>query len=389
VRVLQVASYYWPATEFGGPVQSVAALAEALREAGCDVEVLTTNARGPGAGERVAAGSRLVRGVPVTYCEAVGPLRYFCAPGLVGSLLRRLRGTDVVHLHGIFTFPTAVGARLARLYGVPYMVAPRGSLDPWALGQKSLKKAIYMAAIEESTLRGAAAVHYTAVREALGVPKELRDLPHVVVPNCLNVQSLAGVDDPVARRDSFEVVALGRIHQMKGFDTLLPAMAKVVAREPRAFLTVAGPDDGGYRRVVERLAVALGIGSAVRFVGTVDEVGRATLLGRCALVALPSYRENFGMAVAEAMAAGLPVVVSDGVALADDIEEFRAGLVVAREPDAIASALLLLLGDAARRQEMGERGRKLVRERFSRRAVGAAMLDAYRGMLAGRPTSDA
>lgn len=377
MRIAHVTPYYHPAVEWGGPVRSVAMLAQATARAGAEVEVLTTNARGDPRLPRVPSGTREVGGIPVTYVEARGPRRFFFSTELARSLERRLARLDVVHVSGIWTYPVVAAARACERYGVPYVVSPRGSLDPWALGQKRWKKRGYLLLVERRTLHRAALLHFTSEDEHRTAPEEFRALPHAVVANCLDVEPLLGLerDDPAPAVPEFLV--LGRIHPMKGFDVLVPALGQLAARGVPARVAVAGNDEGGYRAEVERLVRAHGVAERVRFVGEIEGEAKRAALRRASLLVAPSYRENFGNAIAEAMAAGLPVVVSHRVGIAPEIVEHGAGLVVALDPGAVAAALAALVADPARRAEMGRRGRELVRTRWSAPAVAAAMLAAY------------
>ncbi len=376
VKVLQVCGMYLPATEWGGTTTAVAAYAEALQRTDVDCEVFTTTARGNPQLPAIEPGTRDVRGVRVTYFPARPARQSFVAPALVPALVRRIREFDLVHTHMLWAFPGIMVARIAELLRVPYVVTPHGSLDPWSLEQRKWMKRAFLYASENRTLRRAAAVHYTAAAERANVPERFRDLPSVVVPNVVDATELGTVD--ARERDaSFDVLILGRIHLMKGFDILVPAFRQILASEPRARLVIAGPDEGGYRAAVERMIAEAGIGAAVTFTGHVDEAGRALLFGRAALLVQPSYRENFGMAVAEAMASGLAVVLSDRVNICDDVAAAGAGLVVPREPAALARAILTLLADPARRRHMGEHGRRLVATRYAPAAVAAQLRRMY------------
>lgn len=378
MRVLHVCGIYLPATEWGGPTYAVANYAGALQQAGVACEVFTTTARGDRGLPALPPGTRDVDGVPVTYFPAPAVSQAFLAPAMAAALARRVREFDVVHTHMLWAFPGIVASRIARLAGVPYVVTPHGSLDPWSLSQRRRLKQLFLLASERATLRRAARVHYTADAERANAPADLRDLPSAIVPNVI-----APSDAPRADGGT-DVVILGRIHVMKGFDVLVPAFRDVVARRPEARLVIAGPDEGGYRAEVERMIAAAGIGGAVTFTGHLDARARDALLARCALLVQPSYRENFGMAVAEAMAQGVPVVVSDRVNICDDIRAAEAGLVVPREAPAVAGAIATLLGDAGLRARMGEAGRRLVRARYAPAVVGPALRAVYEAAQAAR-----
>lgn len=375
MRIVHVTSYYHPAAEWGGPVRSVALLARATARVGAEVEVVTTNARGGPGLPQEPPGTRSVDGIPVTYCQARGPRRFFFSPELADEVSHRIAGADVVHVHGLWTYPVRAAAWACQRQGVPYVLSPRGSLDPWALRQSRWKKRAYLLLGEERTLRQAALLHFTAEDERRGAPPALVPGPHAVVPNCLELDDLRGLGR--AEVDPPELLILGRIHRMKGFDVLVPALRRLVDGGSPARLVIAGNDEDGYRAEVERLVAQHGLGDRVTFLGEVGGERKLAALRRASLLVAPSYRENFGNAVAEALAAALPVVVSERVGIAADVASAGAGVVVPIDPAALAAALARLLSDPGLRAEMGRRGRDLATRRYSGPAVAEAMLTAY------------
>jgi glycosyltransferase involved in cell wall biosynthesis len=312
--------------------------------------------------------------------DALG--RASAAPALVPWLWRNVPGFDLVHVHLLWSFPGMLASAVCRARGVPHVVSPHGALDPWALEQRALEKKLFLAAGERRNLETAAFLHFTTGAERAVAPGWARALPAEVIPLAVDAAPFLALGRGGARASSREVLLLARVHPMKGFDVLLPAWRRVVAAEPRARLVVAGRDEGGYRARVEALAEAAGVAATVVFTGHLDERGREEVLARAALLVAPSHRENFGLAVAEAMAAGLPVVVSDRVNICDDIAAAGAGEVVPLAAEPLAAGILRLLGDPVARAAMGARGRALVAERYAPAAVGAAMRAAYEGLLA-------
>ncbi len=384
MKVLHVCGMYLPATEWGGPPFAVAGYVEALGRAGVTCEVFATTARGSRALPAIEPGTREVGGVPVTYFPARSERQSMIAPAMVPALARRLREFDLIHTHMLWAFPGIVTDWLSVVRRVPYVVTPHGSLDPWALDQRKWTKRAFLAVSERHTLRRAAFVHYTAEAERQQAPAWLQGVRSEVVANVIDPEGFVP-GDPEIRGASTDILILGRIHLMKGFDILIPAMREVVAAIPKARLVIAGHDEGGYRAEVEAMVEREGIGASIDFTGHVDATGRADLLARAAVVVQPSFRENFGMAVAEAMAAELPVVVSDRVNICDDIAAAEAGLVTPRDPSALASALIDVLRDPERRLAMGRRGRVLVAERYAPAPVGKAMRAAYERALSLTP----
>ena len=220
---------------------------------------------------------------------------------------------DIVHLHCLWVSSTVLGARICEVLGVPYVVGPRGCLNRWALDQKRWKKRAYMALAEARTLRKAAGLHFTSAAERDEVGSDVRVLPHVVVPNAIRLDDLLDIPLLDGVPEVMKFLIVGRIHPVKGFDVLLPALAAVRRAGHEFTLAVAGGDEGGYEATVRRLAAEHGVAGRITFLGRLDRPQLAEQLARATAVLVPSYQESFGMAAAEGMAAARPVVVAEGV----------------------------------------------------------------------------
>jgi glycosyltransferase involved in cell wall biosynthesis len=382
VRVLHVSGCYFPAREWGGVPSAVASTVGALSQAGVDVEVWTTTQRSSRALPPIAPGVQVLDGVPVRFFRSVHALgRAFFAPGLVEALWRRVREFDAVHVHMLWTAVGIAAARMCQLRGIPYFFTLHGALTPEALGQREREKRLFLAAAERRNLLRAALLHFTFEAERSAAPDWTGGVRTAVIPNALDVAPFLPLGESGARAESRVVLMLARVHPLKGFDVLIPAMRHVVDAEPSARLVVAGPDEGGHLARVKAAVAAAGLTGHVDFSGLLDPTARAHALESAAVLVAPSLTENFCLSVAEGMASGLPVVVSPGVRIAGEVAAAGAGLVVERDPRQLAAALLRLLDSPEERRAMGARGRRLVAERFDPRAVGAALRDAYAGAL--------
>ena len=385
MRLLQVVSSYLPAVRYGGTIVSVHGLCRALAARGHDVHVFTTSVDGAG-DSAVAHGEPVdVGGVKVWYFRSRHLRRLYWAPALGEALAAHVGGFDVVHTHAIYLWPLWAAARAARRAGVPYVVSPRGMLERDLVSRKNpLLKGLWLAGIERHNLAGAAAIHVTSRREsdeaaAFGLP-----LPAVhEIPNGVDLNPAVG---PVSAAVG-EIVAggpyvlfLGRINWKKGLDRLLRALVNV----PAARLVIAGNDEENYRGVLHQLADRLGVAARIAYTGPVQAGDKAALLAGADLLVLPSYSENFGNVVIEAMAAGRPVVVTSEVGVAEAVTDAQAGLVVDGDSGELASALTRLLSQPALREEMGARGRAAARERFAWPAVATRMEAMYESLLNGR-----
>ena len=382
VRLLHVVPTYLPATRYGGPIYSVHALCRTLAKHGHDVHVFTTNVDGSGVSAVLLGAPVDLEGVMVWYFPTSIGRRLYHSPAMAAALAAQVQSFDCVHLHSVFLWPTMAAARAAVRCGVPYVIAPRGMLVGDLIKRKSrFWKQAWIALFERRNLQRAAAVHVTSEIEAtelrkLGLPARRI----VVVPNGVDMPTVR-IETAIARQPGVvRVVSLGRINWKKGLDRLIEAMVHV----PKAELVIAGNDEEGYQTKLEDLAVRLGVAARVRFPGPVHGDAKWQLLESADVFVLPSHSENFGNAVLEAMAAGVPVVVTPSVGLAAAIASAGAGLVVEGTPEAIATAICDLLADPALRQRMAGAGRRTASETFSWEAVAHALELVYADAAAGR-----
>ena len=369
MRILHVVPTYLPAWRHGGPIVAVHGLCRALAARGHEVAVLTTDVNGSGRLDVPLGAPVPLDGVRVRYFPVRAPRRLYFSPALGRTAREEAAGFDVVHLHSVFLWPTSAAARAAERSGVPYVVSPRGMLVPDLIrAHGRWRKLAWMLLAERHTLERAAALHATSALEAEEAARLDLPLPPVfVAPNGVDLP-----EEPRGDREPF-LLFLGRVSWKKGLDRLIPALAHV----PGAELRIAGNDEEGLRPELERLAQAAGVAERVRFLGPVAGEEKAALLGRAAVLVLPSRSENFGNVVLEAMAAGCPVAVTPEVGLADTVRETGAGIVADGDPARLGAALAGLFADRGRLGEMSRRGAEAARERFGWEAVARRMEELY------------
>lgn len=361
---------------YGGPSRAVVFMTKALVDAGHDVDIATTNADGD-ADLDVPLGVPVdVDGVTTRYFSRHGRATWKPSWSLGRWLWANAARYDVIHAHACFSYTTAAAAVAAGHAGVPLVVRPLGTLDAWSIGAKRWKKAPYYALVERRNLASAAAIHVTSTIEAdglapLGFAHKTVTIPiGIPVPHAVELR--AGAGRPLS------LLFLSRLHPKKGLPILLAAVARARERGLDVTLTIAGNAEDGYDRVVDAIVAERGLGAHVTRLGYVDGAEKEALYAAADVFVLPSYQENFGIAVAEAMGRGLPVVVTDAVALATEVREVGAGVVVnVDDVEALARAFVELADDAHRRSA-GRRGRQLVLDRFSIEACARALSGLYR-----------
>lgn len=377
LRILQVVPAYYPAVRYGGPIRSVHALAKTLVERGHEVHVFTSSMDGSKDLEVPLATPVNIDGVLVYYFP-VPRLRRLCwCPAMKTALKREIASFDVLHLHSVFLWPTWAAARAARAAGVPYVIAPRGMLGMEVIRRKSRwVKSAWIHLIERKTLREAAALHVTADLERIEIQALHLQLPKIFcVPNGVGWpdQHMPLSEGPFADIAKPYALFLGRIDAKKGLDRLIAAWKWV----PDLTLIIAGNDESGYQKELEKLANLHQAAARIRFVGSVADRHKWALYEHATMFVLPSYSENFGNTVAEAMAMGCPVVVTPEVGLAGLVRASGAGIVVDGAPRPLADAIRALLKDSASRRIAGERGRFAARRHLSWESAASLMESVY------------
>jgi glycosyltransferase involved in cell wall biosynthesis len=376
MRVLHAISEIDP--RFGGTATAVTALARAQKRAGLDVSVFSTIYQVPA----VAAAELLEsEGIKVTQ---VGPYqsRLRVNPELIRALQPNIAAADVVHVHALWEQVQHAASRLAHAAGKPYVITPHGMLDPWSLNQSRWRKKLYLAWRMRRDLNEASAVHYTADAERdLAKPVGLTS-PTIVEPNIVDLSDF----DPLPSRGAFRarhpqladkpiVLFLGRLHPKKGLELLIPAFAQ--AKLPEAFLVIAGPDPDNYSPLLRDLAARENVADRVLFTGMLRGRDRVEAFVDSDLFALPSYQENFGIAVVEALAAGCPVLLSDQVNIYREIVAGNVGSAVPTQIAPLAQELKRWMTDESARRAASSIAATFVRARYDAAAVAQRWVQTY------------
>lgn len=290
-----------------------------------------------------------------------------------------VEAADLVHTHSQWTFPVWWGCRTALAAGKPLMMSPQGCLDPRRLVHSAWKKRL-AGLFDRGFLRRATVIHATSSAEQGWIQRYVGGSPHVaVIPNGVDMPPPHPLTKPAGRPRTRTVLSLGRLHPLKGLDLLVDAWRMVSpGLEPgdRWELVIAGPDEQGTRAALERQARQDGL-SNVRFTGPLYGEDKARALAGADLFVLPSRSENFGIVVAEALAAGVPAITTTGTPWQEIHGSCGWWVDVAAEPLASALREAMNLGDDER-AAMGERGRSLVEAKYRWASVGRAMVELYR-----------
>ncbi|MHB8644063.1 MAG: glycosyltransferase [Gaiellaceae bacterium] len=379
----------------GGVSASVIDLALGLQHIGVETTVFTTDLAGPAH----ASPSRPVRfdELPAGAAEldirafrSIPPRRLAVSIALGRAVRNDMHRFDVVHIHSLWLQPQFTAARAARRHGVPYIVAPHGMLDPYLRSRGRGRKALMSAIVQRRMLDGAAFIQFTTDDEARLAADVLPAVPRAIVPNPISWDAFQQPAEVSGfRREKLRghtgpvVMSLGRISRKKGLDILVRAFAITARTHTDALLAIVGPDDDGLRPELELLARTLGMQDRVVFTGIAEREERLAALAAADIFALPSHTENFGVAVVEALASGLPTVISPAVNIAPDLLRARAGVVAETTPEAFAAELDALLANEGRRVDLGTRAREFAR-RYDRTSVATRFAVLYESCAAHR-----
>jgi len=371
---------------YGGPSQMVLGLAPALAKAGAQVTVLTTDSNGDTGQKPLDVPLNVPieqDGYQIIYFRCAPFRRYKFSLDLLQWLKSHAQEFDVAHIHALFSPVSSAAATVCRQQKLPYILRPLGTLDPADLQKKKLIKQVYVALIERQNLAGAAAVHFTSEQEAkvsnrFGVSTTDLVIPLGVVPPVGGMGNVRGQWDIPS--DVPLVLFMSRIDPKKGLNILIPALEKLWESDYRFHFVLAGtnPQDPGYEKKIRSQIENSPLKSCTTITGFVSGELKASLLQTADLFVLPSYYENFGIAVAEAMVARTPVIISDQVHIWPEIQDSESGWVGAMEVEAMVELLEVAVKDSAERQRRGLNAQNYALQHFSWGAIARQTLEAYR-----------
>lgn len=314
-----------------------------------------------------------------------GPRRLGRSPGMRRWFdeAGRSQAVDLIHNHGLWMMPNVYSGSAAKRFKIPLVISPRGTLSDWAFHHGSSLKRLFWPLVQRPALTTVSCFHATSEAEYEAIRRRGFHTPVAVIPNGIDIPVLA----PKRPGSCRTLLFLGRLHPSKGLELLLPAWRAVQDHYPEWRLVIAGPDRDGYGMKMRKLADDLGL-TRIEFVGALMGQDKWTAYQAADLFVLPSYSENFGMTVAEALASGVPAVVSKGAPW-EGLEEKKAGWWIDLGIDPLTSCL-----DNALSQSpdvlgaMGQRGREWMQAEFSWKRIGGMMTETYAWIIKGGETPD-
>ncbi len=380
-------------TVYGGPSKLLPLLAAELARRGLRIDLVTTDADGKATLD-VPVGRWLEQdGYRQQYFRRLGTAEYKLSVPLAAWLARHVAEYDLVHIHSDFNFPVLAAAAMCRWRKVPYLLTPHGMLEPWALGYKAWKKRFYYEWIERPfVLRGARALHVLNRSEAANIEALKLGPPVVVLPNGIDPQEAAACEPARAEiflkrfpeiRGKTIVLFLHRVDPKKGLNILARAYRQVRGDFPQTHLVIAGPDTIGYTATAQGFFEAAGCADAVTFTGLLEGDLKHGALAAASVFVTPSYSEGFSMSVLEAMAAGLPCVLTEGCNFPEAGDADAVRIVPTGDADRFAAEWLGFLERPESARSIGARARELVLGRYTWSAIAGEYERTVRQILAG------
>ncbi len=385
INIAFVLPYF--ADNFGGPVTVVKKVGKKLASMGHKVSYWA-------AGEK-HEGRDLASKNGIHIYDIQWPHSWRRSKELAAGLSAGASSFDIMHITGMWLHPTYAAGRIASINKTPYLLRPAGTLEPWRLENhpwKRLKKSVYLNLIAKSLMRNAACLHACSEQEARHFRIAGFNGPVTVIPNGVDTDEFTMGDGLQADtywpqlKNRRIVLFMSRLSREKGLDMLIPLWAQLTqtGRHKDAFLVIAGPDDRGYLKIVEAMIDKYGIGSSVILTGMVGGHKKLALLRRADIFILPSYSENFGIVVAEALSCGKPVITTTGTPW-KQLQEVNAGRYVAPSIAELDKAIGELLEmSEVELLEMGKRGRELIKKYYTWDIAANKMASVYKCIIEGR-----
>lgn len=363
----------------GGPSQAINGICNALTNADISSFVITT--RDPLNRYKLIDYRDIENNI--LFCDRWKLEKYAFSLALKRWLSDNVSNFNIVHIHSLFNFPSYIAAYIARKKKIPYVIRPAGTFNTWRK-TLSLKKKIGVNYIEKQNFKCASAIHATSKQEIdCLIPYFNKD---IITEIPLGITLPKRIDQNFKSDASKElrILFLSRLNQKKNIPILLLAIKKLIDRNIPVSLRIAGNTDPGKEKYEQELKMKveeLNIGKYASFIGFVDGYKKEQEFRNTDVFILPSYDENFGIAVLEALSYGVPVIISERVALAEEVQTYEAGFVVAcNDADSITTCVMKLHQNNELLSSMSMNS-LLLADSFSWESTAKSLIDLYTSIL--------
>ena len=374
MRICHVSPYV--GRQFGGPVLALSGMCDGLIKAGCEVSVASIHSKQDGPRVSFSDGVELIlaRGKEIPF--------FYYSSQLRKDIIKA--DCSLIHSHGLWTDVHRLAGSESKRRGVPHLIGPCGMLEPKALNRSSVKKWLVSRWFQRKTLKDASCLLANSHQEYMDIRGFGLTNPVALIPNPVTGPVSVGA---VSETEFFNkhpllqhkklVLFLGRIHPVKGLERLIDAWNQLSSCYDKWSLVLAGPDEGGYQATIEAQTAKLNCQDSVHFIGPLDDHWKWAVLQTADLFVMPSDYENFGLAIAEAMLVGKPVITTTGTPWQVLADEY-AGWWVDPTPAALKENLRKAMALSRReRQEIGARG-MVIAKQFVPNKIANQLISLYK-----------
>jgi len=399
MKIIHITASYKPAYIYGGPIQSVAKLCEALKRiidrqvtAGNDLpsvhdlQVLTTTANGKIELEMATGKLNLVEGVPVRYFKRITKDHSHFSPQLLLNLRNQIfyslqNEKPIIHIHAWWNLVSVLSCWVARRYKVPVLLSPRGMLTAYTQkNRNSFSKKIIHSFIGRSLLEYCH-LHATSEQEKQDILKIITPKSITVIPNLVKIEEPVGVPQLTISKKNptvFRLIFLSRVEEKKGLKLLFEALSLL---EINWQLTIAGSGKDQYINDLKLKAEQLNIGEHINWIGQISNEDKYRLMAQQDLLVLTSFNENFANVVVESLSVGTPVLVSDKVGLSDYIIDQQLGWVSPLDIDSIKKNLQTAFSQQKKREMIKQSAPEIIRKDFNDEVLANRYLQLYKSFF--------
>ena len=373
----------------GGPSFAIFDMVRSLIEQDVLVEILTTNDNGQQSLKVPIQSKIIYNNVPCIFCRCLPYLKkYALSSDLAQWLWKNISNYDLLHIHSIFTYSSMVAMPISRYCKIPYIVRPLGHLCDWSLQQNTFVKKQYLKTIGFSSINNSSAIHFTTEQEEeeakpLGLRPKSLVIPLGITPPVQIPNASSHVRRSLKIPDHAPIILfLSRIHPKKGLEYLIPALGQLMTSYHFHFI-IAGEGQEEYKNYIIKLLENYSLKDRSHLVGFVEGEEKNELMQGSDIFVLTSHSENFGVVVLEAMASGLPVLLTQGVALASNIQKNQLGYVCDLSIESITQKLKDFLDNyhTVFFESIGKRGKEYVRTQYSWNMIAKNLVDVYNKIL--------
>jgi glycosyltransferase involved in cell wall biosynthesis len=297
---------------------------------------------------------------------------------------KNIKNYDVVHIHSLFSFTSVVAALISRFYKIPYIIRPLGVLNEYGMnGRRPILKKISFSLIEKNILENASMIHFTSIAEKKEAKKLKTVFKSTIIPLAIDTfnEFYTINETQYTQNKTLNVLFLSRLDEKKNIESLFYGLNTLKSRGVKVFLTIAGSGSTKYLSALKSLEKQLGISDLIEWIGFVEGDAKIKAFKKADVFILPSFSENFGIAVLESLAFGLPCIVGEGVAISSEIQKYNAGIVIKPDEQSIVDAITYFILNEDSIPTFSRNARKLAEEEYSMEKMGKRIMLLYNSIL--------